>query len=186
MKLLTCLLLFLLAGCQFVVPSSDQVNKQATPPAMKSFEYSAECPHVCWLGINPGVTTAENAKALLADSLQINQAFLQVSKNEIFAVWLAGENNTYPSNIDVQISAGIVQSISIGAMPFTMNDFINLLGEPTEINIRLMHAADSIYVEYEVYYSKQRIDIQVSPASRSGPEPTDPISGLWLNTNLSG
>ena len=72
MKKIAALFLILLTGCKIMLPMSDDEIAKFFPPTMKVFEFSNRCSHICWLGINPGSTTSEEAKALLRSSKQID------------------------------------------------------------------------------------------------------------------
>ncbi len=71
-------LLFLIS-CQ---SRSDRLNTEllrASRASMDSFKFNENCLHICWLGINPSITTAEEAKHILKESSQIDNQWYQVS-----------------------------------------------------------------------------------------------------------
>ena len=65
---LILLIMLLMSGC---TPKSDV-------KAINAFDFGGECLHGCWLGINTGITTAEEALNILRKSNQIDQGRLKV------------------------------------------------------------------------------------------------------------
>jgi hypothetical protein len=184
MKKIVSFFLVLLTACQTMLPMSDDQVRKFFPPSMEVFEFSNRCPHICWLGINPGLTTAGVAVAILRASNQIDPKRLQVSDASISAVWFAGRVKTYPCNVKVRLERGLVTSITYDRLPFTLYDFVDLVGEPNEINIGLQTGPDQAYIQYWVYYLEKKIFIAVSPGSRNGPDPSDRVGALILNLEL--
>src|SRR5512133_1906860 len=120
-KKLMCLFLLLLVGC---------ASLPATPP----FVYNQECPHVCWLSINPSATTMEEARKLLRDSRQISN--IDEDDTGISVKWRAKQMGEKPIDVSVGIVGenGIVSAVNF-LFPgnITVKYFIDLLGEPDEI-----------------------------------------------------
>lgn len=179
MKKTMILFVLLLTSCQMI--SNNKIKKSLTP--IKAFEISAQCSHVCWQGINPGLTTTDEAKLLVSTSDQIDKNTLQISESGIYAVWFTGPFETSPWRVGIQFEKGLVRSMSFGGgdSPFRMDDFVTLLGQPDEISINSNETADAQYIEYIVYYLAQRAAIFISPGSMVGPSTQDKVSILILN-----
>src|SRR5687767_313333 len=117
MKKIVILLLFLLAGCTaapvtptqelHALPTQDWSGYQAS---MDAFQVGETCPQMCWLGINPGVTTAAEAETLLKASDQVDQAALTVAETGIQATWFTETTKTLRSNVYVYLEQGLVKS----------------------------------------------------------------------------
>ena len=184
MKKITLLILLLvfITGCQLV--PTGLIN--GFPKG--DFDVKKQCPHVCWLGINPGKTTIEQAKSIISISNQIDQSNTQISGDSITAYWIWGEMKDDPSEAYIQFESGIVKTISLGPLPYKMQDFINLLGEPDNIIAWDLERADGYEIGYQVYFQAQNIVIQVMAGGENGnwngPDPNDNVFAIWLNTEL--
>ncbi len=127
------------------------------------------CPHLCWYGINPGVTSAAEARTILGEGL---------SKR-----W---DDSTGGG---VTIENGLVKSINIGSssseIGFVMSDFIALLGDPAEIRIDFSRGkhCDS-WTSYFVYYPAQKLTLFVRFSSPAGPRLDDDIAEMVLNSEF--
>ena len=69
-------------------------------------------------------------------------------------------------------------------VPNTIDDFVKLLGQPDQIRISFQKPADAEYVQYAVYFSSRKVMIGVLVTNWTGPEPTDIVYLLWLNTDF--
>lgn len=169
-KIFLGLFLLLLTSCQSLSP-------------IESFDVSENCPHVCWLGINPGVTTETDTKAILNKSNQIKQRSIIEDEFGIQAEWYPA--NSFPNRIGITIENGVAKQISISNVyPLTVGDLVSLFGEPDEIGISVILAADSTYVDYAVFYSARQSAIFSSTINNNGPDPKDTIFILMLIDKL--
>ena len=99
-----------------VVETTEIANKKIVATnaalAMTAFEYSENCPSVCWLGIHPGLTTLEEAMGRLKSSDQISKDFFVVSDNEIQTnFWFIGKK--FRSHVFLTINDGLIGSVSL-------------------------------------------------------------------------
>jgi hypothetical protein len=185
MKKIVWLIFILLTSCIPAPASPSPVFTSPPPiPVTSSFAYNQDCPHVCWLGINPGTTTTDEAKALLRASDQIDHKWDQISNTGIVTIWYPDRFKTFPSTVGVHFEKDLVKSIYITNLPFTVNDFLKLLGEPDQIRISVQKA-EVDYVQYAVYFSLRKVMIDVYPASWIGPNPTDTNFTLTLNVEFN-
>jgi hypothetical protein len=160
------------SACGNTTPGSISTSDRAR--ALAAFDVSEKCPHVCWLGINPGVTSAEQAHVLLRASGQINQKVFHASEDGIETNWFLEKERIYYAGVGIGSVNERVESITLSDLaPLTMNDLVSLFGEPDEISIRVEQGAEAEFVSYMVYYTKKKIMIWVMPAGNTGPEPTD-------------
>jgi len=115
MKMILFSFLLLLMGCQST-PVAPSINTLSPSPeatlveyALESndtFQFNEQCPHGCWLGINPGTTTAAEAKAILQASNQIDKQDYTEFDKGIDAVWKPDNFNT-PCQIHVWFGNGL-------------------------------------------------------------------------------
>src|SRR5689334_6771885 len=101
MKKIVLLFLLFLVGCQ---SRSDRLNTElsrASYASMNSFKFNEQCPHICWLGINPSTTTADQAKHILKTSNQIDKQWHQVSNAGFITEWYPGKSKHFSSSVGV-------------------------------------------------------------------------------------
>jgi len=169
-KIFWLLFLLLLTGCQSSSP-------------IEAFDAGEDCPHVCWLGINPGVTTEADAKTILKKAYQIKNESIIEDEFGIQAEWYPA--GSFPNHIGITLENGIANQISISNVyPLTVGDLVRLFGEPDEIGISINLAADSTYVDYILFYSARQSAIFSSTINNSGPNPKDKTLVLMLVDKL--
>lgn len=145
----------------------------------KVFVADDHCLHFCWLGINPGVTSAEEARTLLEGSKRID--IVDISETSIEAMW----SNYY--HVFVHFEKDLVKSIDFDGLELsssTVKDFIQFLGEPDEVRIATYTTYHCDHIAYLIYYSSQKIMVEVQQGSWDGPNPNDWIDGITLNTEF--
>ena len=172
-----------------VTPTDPSLTSHSLPTAdwsgytasVQAFQIGPQCPHLCWLGINPGVTTAADAYQLLQGSDQIDQTTLQASDTGIQVTWYTEKTKKLNSAVYLYLEKDHVKSVSFDRFaPFKVKDFTGLLGDPYGINID-MEVTDSImYMPYQFYYSSQTI-LLGSEAADTGPNANDGLVSLSLN-----
>jgi hypothetical protein len=196
MKKIICLFFMLLTSCAQAPasPSPAPANPSPVPtsppsiPVSSSFVYNQECPHVCWMGIDPGVTTVEEAKTIIYSSNQIVEGSDDEEDNPEgnkigFGVdWHVKQMGALPTRVAMGFENGIVTTISFSFYgPIKIQEFIDLFGEPDEINIRKMQAPDARYINYVLYYTSMDALIFITNYDESGANPNDPVDILYLN-----
>jgi hypothetical protein len=169
---LVCLFLSLLVGC-------------AIPPTTPPFVYNQDCPHICWLNINPGVATMEDVQKLLNGSKQIS--YLDKDDSGFRIKWHTKQMSERTADVYVGVVGenGIVSAVNL-LFPgnITVKNFIDLLGEPDEISV-IKDVAEVIYIDYILYYRKANALIYATDWDLTGPKMTDPVSIVYLNLDLS-
>ena len=188
----TLLLTLLLVACSPKVatlpPTPVWENSHSAPtpdwsgyePSIEAFEFNDQCPHLCWLGINPGVTTLEEAHTILSASDQIDPN-MEVSDTGIIAKWFADKDKKLISSVYVRFDQGVAASMVFRNMaPFALKDIIDLLGDPDGVNIDMNIYGDIMEMPYGAYYFSQRILVS-SEAADTGLNPNDPVTSLVAN-----
>ena len=167
-------------------PASNQEIRKAYPPSLEVFRSSAECPNICWLGIQPGITTYEQAVQIIKSSKQFNQEFTEISEDNIQAYWFPEKSRTFGTGVRISLSSNLVKSLTLSRLvPFTVQDFIEILGQPTEISLMVQKGLhDDKYTVYNLYYPSLKAFLQISADGEHGPEPNDFIYGLEINTEF--
>jgi hypothetical protein len=191
MKRIMCLIFLLLISCAPVPVNPTPVPVSPTPaftnppsvPISSVFTYNQKCPHVCWLGINPGVTTIEEARTLLSSSSQIDQNSYINNAAGLRADWYLDRKQSLSNSVSVAVKNGVVQDIYIGFYTIVkIEEFIDLIGEPDEISVSKIYAAEAPrYIDYVVCYTSMNALIFVSTTNETGPDAEDSVEFLNLN-----
>jgi len=177
MKKAWLMFLLLLTCCNFHIPGSDYHL------STEAFDTSEKCPHVCWLGINPGVTTSADAHRLLRASEWIDQKKFHIEEEESISTgWYYESTKSLRTNVFIQLKNGFVQSITIYSLPpFKIKDFVNLFGNPDKIEIRVVEYPEAIIIPYGMYYSSRKLSIWSEVYEETDPSPDNFVAGLHLN-----
>jgi hypothetical protein len=168
-----------LSGCQF---NSNITTEQP----LQAFEIGEQCPHICWLGIRPGITSVDEAEVLLQASNQIEHKSIVRSEEGIQLLWYTGTTEYSDSYVYLTTNNDLVQTIHITTLSnFTLEDIINFLGEPSEISISMQKTADAWINTYTLYYPQSKTMIYSGKANDlTGPSPDDFIDNLSLNADF--
>lgn len=189
---LLILLLPLLTSCapsassKLATPDWTKARSKPTPdlsgyqPNIEAFVVNEQCPHMCWLGINPGVTTPDEAKAALAESDQIDPQ-MEITDTGIVAKWHTEKTKELTASAYLRFDQGVIKSIAFSDMaPFTLKNFIDLMGDPSGINIDMNIYGDVMEMPYGAYYFTRDVLVGAESADQ-GLHPNDPVNSLVLN-----
>jgi hypothetical protein len=180
-----CLIFLFLTSCT-PAPASPSPAYSSLPPSVSmssAFTYNQECPHGCWLGINPGVTTAEEARTILSSSRQIDQNSYINDAAGFRVDWYMDRRQSLSNSVGIAVENGVVQKLNFGFYTIIkIREFIDLMGEPDEISVSKIYAAEAPrYIDYVVYYTSMNALIFVSTTNEAGPDIEDPVKILYLN-----
>ncbi len=188
--IISLMLVIYASGCAAVEdPSSTpalNIRKTLTP-SLDTFQINDTCPHICWLGINPGITSREEALHLIRSSDQFVQQFTRQSDDAIEARWYTETTKDYKATIYIALSNDTVKSITISHIePFTVDDFVRLLGTPTGVLFRFgkYPYEGGEYTLYSLYYSSFNAVLTVKFPEVHEPKPDDFVDILELNPDL--
>jgi hypothetical protein len=171
------LLLIVLTGCQLTPHSIMEKN---VVPSIYGFDFSQNCPHGCWLGINPGITTADEAKSTIQASSQVDkQQFLEFPDG-IIAGWYPKNSTNATCTVGLRFEKGVVDTLYVTNLDYTVKDFVGILGQPDLIKINVQKGIVDL-MAYSIYFSSRKVMIGVLTADLSGPAPSDTGLTVWLN-----
>ena len=131
MKKIVFLLILLLTCCapassKLATPDWSKAHSKPTPDLsgyelnIDAFKAPEECPHMCWLGVNPGVTTPDEAKAALTASDQIDPK-MEIMDTGIVAKWYTEKTKKMAASAYLRFEDGVVKSIAFKEMaPFRL------------------------------------------------------------------
>ncbi|HRQ21878.1 MAG TPA: hypothetical protein PLF42_00495 [Anaerolineales bacterium] len=174
------IILILLSSCIYTSSASEEDNFPIT-----AFEFNEECPKVCWLGIQPSITTRSDAVAIISSSDQIVQESLQIRESGLKFEWFTDRQKRSAAWVIVAIKNDMVNSLSFGILhPITVGDFIEVFGEPNEISIELTEAPDARYIYYVLYYPELQVMIEAHNYNFSAPNASDIPKGVIINRDF--
>lgn len=146
------------------------------------FTYNQDCPHVCWLGIDPGQSSVEEARSLLRSSHEIDQESYLEDAYGLRVEWHDQEKETNPVRVGMVFEKGGVKYINfLFPTSVQVQEFIDLLGQPDEISIRKVEAAEETYHEYVLYYPRSKTLLFVMTNDEKGPSAEDYVKIAYLN-----
>ena len=123
-------------------------------PVSSSFTYNQECPHVCWLKINPGVTTVEETKTILNSSSQIDQTSYIEDDTGLRLEWYSDIRQSLPIRVGIVSENEVVQKLYFDFNTIVkIREFIDLMGEPDEISVKQELWVDGVNTDYIIYYT---------------------------------
>ena len=189
-KKLFLLSIFVLTGCMSSTastPTAISTVGETYTPLVEAFKTSDQCPNICWMGIHPGTTSAEEAFRLISNSDQFNQQVTQQNDQSIKARWYTEKTKKFGASVYITVSDGLVKSIRMGKLiPFTIEDFINLLGAPSEISFWVgKDIHDSIFTIYTIYYPSTQTILKAHISGIRGPDPNDIIEVFDTGNEIS-
>ncbi len=126
------------------------------------------CSHVCWSGINPGVTSADKARMILGTT--------QTEKYET--------TQGYDTHISVYFEKDLVKSIYFEGLAdpiHTLRNYIQLLGKPDEIRSAVWGVYHCDSLAYLLYFSSRKTTLEIINGGSNGPNPEDWVFEVALN-----
>ena len=149
---------------------------------MEAFEFTANCPNGCFLGIKPLVTTAVEALHILQHSPDIDYSTIYILYDDgmkleknvtdsslkflenggtLEAVWAPTNDKQWGADVYIGATNGIVDSVSASPIAKTIGDFENVLGQPDKIRVYGFMPPDTsigpdgtpLPIHYEICYS---------------------------------
>ena len=146
------------------------------------------CDLICWSGIQVGTTSQAQALELIGKASWIDPSTLESSEDKIKVNWFPETTKKFRSYAQLNLDAGIVDSIEItGVTPFTIGDFIKLLGEPDEIGITSWKGLRGVgLTSYVLYYASRSFEVYVATGNPDGPQPDDFVSMVGTELTFQG
>ncbi len=189
----------IIIGCNNTAKSNNK--------SLEAFEFSQNCPSGCFLGMKPLATTLTEANHILQNSPDIDQktisilhdggliltenpddaAIQQMKNGDILqAVWLPIQKKDFGLYAHITVVDDRIDKIDAQLLSTTMQNFVNILGEPDKIQVHGEQPPDADYwISYSVFFSKWKVQLHVFVAGINGPKPDDEIYYVILNQNIN-
>lgn len=187
MKKLLLAFSLLVAGCYTTSQLTPTPSvREVYVPWLEAFELSDACPNICWLGLRPGMTTLEQATQVVTTSDQFDQNFTEILDKSIKAYWYPENTKTFGTEVYITFSENVIESITLARLtPFTVQDFIGLLGQPGEMSLIVQKGLhDDTSVIYNLYYSQFKAAFQIRSRGEYGPKPDDFVERVTINIEI--
>jgi hypothetical protein len=174
---------------------------------MEAFEFNENCPNVCFLGIKPLSTTPIEALHILQNSPDIDQTTISIlydNGNELAediddsmlilmekggtleARWEPTNNKNYGSYVHIGATNETIDQLNASPVSKTIQDFINVIGEPDKIQVSGMQPPDAHYwIYYSIYYDEWKLLISIQNSSIDGPNAEDIVDYVQLNQEIN-
>ena len=106
----------------------------ANEKLLRSLVYYDGCSSACWVGIEVGKTSFEQAQKILVDRYTIQKMFMPFDN---ILIWLPSEVDS--SNGTVSFSQGVVDGVQLffENSKFIASDAIKIFGEPSDVSIAI-------------------------------------------------
>ncbi|HKJ39066.1 MAG TPA: hypothetical protein VJ972_09840 [Anaerolineales bacterium] len=178
MKKIILLIMIFLVGCTNTSP-------------VELLELNKNCPNVCWLGVQTGVTSDEEAYDILRKSEYVDRKSIKWNKapNEwyrdvISAQWLTDPNVRRYKSVDVIIENNKVQSIWFKDLqPITVQELFSIFGSPAEVSVYFVPESPiGPHISYSLFYHDSKIIMHIWESKElSALSPYDIVHELILN-----
>jgi hypothetical protein len=191
LKKILFLLLIFINGCGRAESASYASTASLSKPDfsnkhfMETFTFNDSCPNVCFFGINTNITTRDEAMSILSGVSSIDKTSIAIKENQIFAIWYPENNKEDPSLIYIGLDDNKLTQINISQVVMTVGDFTDIIGEPDFIavfNNKYPEVGDQLM--YALYFTKWKLDIDSGPDKKVGPQKTDRLFSITINSNI--
>jgi hypothetical protein len=168
-KIILALLAFLLTSC---APANEKL--------LRSLVYYDGCTSACWVGIEVGKTSFDQAQKILADRYTTQKLFMPLDN---IIIWLPSEVDS--SNGTVSFSQGSVDGVKLffENSKFIASDAIKIFGEPSDVMISIDSTKPQKCGGVQLSYSQTgtMVYLDVTQAFK-GAEKSQSVTGFWFRS----
>ncbi len=145
---------------------------------LRSLIYYDGCTSACWVGIEVGKTSFDQAQKILVDRYTTQKMFMPLDN---IIIWLPSEVDS--SNGTVSFSQGIVDGVELifENSKFIASDAIKVLGEPSDVMISIDLSKPQKCGGVQLSYSETGTMV-ILDATRTfkGVEKSQSVTGFWF------
>ena len=152
----------------------------ANETLLRSLVYFDGCTSACWIGIEVGKTSFDQAQKILVDRYTIQKIVIPLDNN---ILWLPSEVDS--SNGSVTFSEGIVDSLQLffGNSKFIASDAIKILGEPSDVMISIDLTKPNRCAGMQLSYSETGTMVYLDTTQVfKGVEKSQSVTGFWFRS----
>ncbi|MBK9927747.1 MAG: hypothetical protein IPP66_20945 [Anaerolineales bacterium] len=195
-KIFLCVLL-LLCSCTESLPTPqedpalatqeyfEKKSEQHTSEFLSAFEFNERCKPACWFGVEPGVTTIDDAVALLAGNGKSGVRLSEIADQEIQAEWYVGKDR-FLMRVYIKAETNVVKSITLQQMCcIRVKYFIDLLGTPDGASADIHQAPGLTVTNYFVYYLEKKTALNIMDYDLQGLDQDAFIEAIFLADEFS-
>jgi hypothetical protein len=168
-KIILVLLAFLLVSC---APANEKL--------LRSLVYYDGCNSACWVGIEVGKTSFDQAQKILIDRYTIQKMFMPL---DTILIWLPSEVDS--SNGSVSFSQGIVDGVELffENSKFITDDAIKVFGEPSDAMISIDPTKPRKCGGVQLSYSETGTMVLLDTTQTfKGVEKSQSVTGFWFRS----
>lgn len=168
-KIILVLLACLLTSCA-------SVNEKL----LRSLVYYDSCESACWVGIEVGKTSFDQAQKILANRYTPQKLFMPLDN---IIVWLPSEVDS--SNGTISFSKGIVDGVQLffENSKFIADDAIKVFGEPSDVMISIDPTKPQECGGIQLSYSETGTMIYLDATQAfKGIEKSQSVTGFWFRS----
>jgi hypothetical protein len=161
---------FFLTGCA-----------SANERLLRSLTYSDGCTSACWVGIEVGKTSFDQAQKILVDRYTIEKLFMPLDN---IIIWMPNEVDS--SHGTVTFSQGIVDGVQLSfeSRKFAASDAIKVFGEPSDVMISIdLTKPNHKCTGMQLSYSETGTEVLLDTAPIfKGVEKSQSVIGFWFRS----
>ncbi len=168
-KIILVLLACLLTGCA-----------SANEKLLRSLVYYDGCTSACWVGIEVGKTSYDQAQKVLVDRYTNQKMFMPLDN---ILIWLPSEVDS--SNGTVSFSQGIVNGVQLffENSKFIASDAIKIFGEPSDVMISIDPTKPRKCGGIQLSYSETGTMVYLDTTQDfKGAEKSQSVTGFWFRS----
>ena len=152
----------------------------ANEKLLRSLVYYDGCSSACWVGIEVGKTSFEQAQKILVDRYTTQKMFMPLDN---ILIWLPNEVDS--SNGTVGFSQGIVDGVQLffEHSKFIASDAVKVFGEPSDVMISIDQTKPQKCRGIQLSYSETGTMVYLDPTQAfKGVEKSQSVTGFWLRS----
>jgi hypothetical protein len=168
-KIILALLVCLLTGCA-----------SASEKLLRSLVYYDGCTSACWVGIEVGKTSFDQAQKILVDRYTIQKMFMPIDN---ILIWLPSEVDS--SNGTVSFSQGVVDGVQLffENSKFIASDAIKVFGEPSDVMISIDPTKPQKCGGVQLSYSETGTMVYIDTTQTfKGVAKSQSVTGFWFRS----
>jgi hypothetical protein len=153
----------------------------ANEKPLRSLVYFDGCTSACWIGIEVGKTSFDQAQKILVDRYTIEKLFMPLDN---IIIWMPNEVDS--SHGTVTFSQGIVDGVQLSFenRKFAASDAIKVFGEPSDVMISIditkpNHKCTGMQLSYSETGTEVLLD--TTPIFK-GVEKSQSVIGFWFRS----
>ncbi|MBK9927746.1 MAG: hypothetical protein IPP66_20940 [Anaerolineales bacterium] len=163
----------------------EEKSSRFASDILGTIKFGESCQTVCWFGVEPGVTTADDAVALLANNGKFGVRLSKITDPSIYADWFVGKDRTL-TQVSMQVEDGLVKYIIMQSMCCARVKYVvDSLGVPDGADANIYQAPDLTVTNYHIYYLEKKMVLFVVDYDLQGLDQDAFTEAIFLGDEFS-